>query len=180
MFQDLETLMKRQRQRSCDYTAVWTADDAAVVAVAAVAAPVLDPQQDPQQDPQRLERLNAWAMRTLSENANFDGMTVDQLRAVFDRMTDDELDAVIAAQAQERDGALSDDAGAPAEQQAGAPAEHPLLDPQVLHRLNEYYDFMLGSHSDDAPSGALSDDARDALFDRMGDDELDAVFARMP
>jgi hypothetical protein len=120
MFQDLETLMKRQRQRSCDYTAVWTADDAAVVAVAApvldavvaVAAPVLDPQ-------------------------NFDRMTVDQLHAVFDRMTDDELDAVIARASS-------------------------------------------GDVSDDAPSGALSDDARDALFDRMGDDELDAVFARMP
>jgi hypothetical protein len=101
MFQDLDTLMKRQRQRSGDYTAVWTADDAAVVAVA---APVLDPQQDPQ----RLERLNAWAMRTLSEHANFDGMTIDQLRALFDRMTDDELDAVIARPRASR--ALSDDA----------------------------------------------------------------------
>jgi hypothetical protein len=35
-------------------------------------------------------------------------------------------------------------------------------------------------HFDEHGMLPLSDDARDALFDRMSDDELDAVFARMP
>jgi hypothetical protein len=134
MFQDLETLMKRQRERWGDYTAVWTPDAA--------------------------------------------------------------------------DAAAVQQAGVPAEQQADRPERRPeralalapVLDPQVLERVNEWYDFMLGSHSDERHSDErhsderhsderqfdergmlpVSDDARDAVFDRMSDDELDAVFARMP
>jgi hypothetical protein len=111
MFQDLECLMIRQRERWCAYTAFWTADSADAPVgetVAAVHAPEDDSDFDedvvrtsmsltPVLDQQFLERLNQWhQMSDVDEDAVRASMSLsDNARdAIFERMSDDELDAI--------------------------------------------------------------------------------------